>query len=191
MPRPTPSHPPSLRAQPMRPAMTEDTKSCIHRGPDHSAPYPVSRLAPAFAGGDLSAELTAELGRAEAMLGARTSAKLQVIADQIRALQEEARRILAQAREEQALTLAQCAFRRIPGKTYHLYRRANGAAFFSMLSPADWRDAPPHEFLGSYRLGLDYSWTRADAAEGADDTGELVRQLLAVGGLAPDRRGES
>jgi hypothetical protein len=87
--------------------MSDDTKTRIHQGPDHSAPYPVSRLAPAFGGTDLAAEVA----QAEAMLGARTGAKLRVIADQIKALQEEARRVLAQAREEQALTRAQCAFK--------------------------------------------------------------------------------
>ena len=86
--------------------MSDDTQSPIHQGPDHSAPYPVSRLAPAFGGSELAGELAAELGYAEAMLGARTSAKLRVIADQIQALQAEARRVLAQAREEQALTRA-------------------------------------------------------------------------------------
>ena len=159
--------------------MSDDTKTRIHRGPDHSAPYPVSRLAPAFRGTDLAAEVA----QAEAMLGARTGAKLRVIADQIKALQEEARRVLAQAREEQALTRAKCAFKRIPGKTYHLYRNGDGTTFFSMLSPEDWHGAPPHEFLGSYRLEPDYSWTPAEGAARPDDTGELVRQLLGIGGL--------
>ena len=38
-------------------------------------------------------------------------------------------------------------------------------------------------FLGSYRLEPDYSWTPAEGAARPDDTGELVRQLLAIGGL--------
>jgi hypothetical protein len=150
-----------------------------HRGPDHSAPYPVSRLAPAFGGTDLAAEVA----QAEAMLGVRTAAQLRIIADQIKALQDEAWRVLAQAREEQALTRAQCAFKHIPGKTYHFFRKGDGATFFSMLSPADWRLAPPHAFVGSYRLEPDYSWTPAEAAGRADDTRDLVRQLLAIGGV--------
>ena len=138
--------------------MTNDhDKGRLHQGADHSAPYPVSRLAPAFRG----TELATEVAQAETLLGARTGAKLRVIADQIQALQTQARQILAEAREEQALTRAQCAFKRIPGKTYHLYRKADGTTFFSMLSPQDWRGEPPHEFSGSYRLGLDWSWTPA------------------------------
>lgn len=151
----------------------------LHRGADHSSPYPVSRLAPAFDDGTLAAEVA----KAEAMLSARTGAKLRVIADQIKALQREARKVLEEAREEQALSQAQCAFRRIPGKIYHLYRKPDGRPFFSMLSPADWGGQPPHELLGSYRLETDYSWTPADSAPQPDDTGDLVGQLLRIGGI--------
>jgi len=161
--------------------MTDDEKTLLHQGADHSAPYPVSRLAPAFHAPDLAEEVA----RAEAMLGARTGAKLRVIADQIKALQAEARKVLDQAREEQSLTRAECAFKRLPGKVYHLYRRGDGSRYFSMLSPADWRGEPPHAFVGSYRLEADYSWTPAEAADAADDTGDLVRQLLRIGDLPP------
>ncbi len=155
----------------------DDTKAIPHRGADHSSPYPVSRLAPAFEGTDLAAEAA----RARSMLNARTGAKLRVIADQIRFLQEEARKVLAEAREEQALTNAQCSFKRIPGKSYHMYRKPDGSRFFSMLSPADWGGEPPHPFLGSYRLEADYSWTPQDKGRDAANTGELVEQLLAIG----------
>jgi hypothetical protein len=159
--------------------MSKDDESILHRGGDYSSPYPVSRLAPAFRGTDL----VAEVAKAESMLSARTGAKLRVIADQIKALQTEARRILEEAREEQALTRAQCSFKRIPGQTYHLYRKADGSSFFSMLSPADWRDKPPDLFLGSYRLEADYSWTPAARTTSSDETGELVAQLLRIGVL--------
>ncbi|MCG6943117.1 MAG: DUF2452 domain-containing protein [Thiohalocapsa sp.] len=159
--------------------MTDDDKALLHRGDARSSPYPVSRLAPAFD----APELAAEIARAESMLSARTGAKLRVIADQIKALQAEARKVLDEAREEQALTHAECAFKRIPGRVYHLYRRADGRSFFSMLSPVDWRGAPPHEFLGSYRLEVDYSWTPAEQPDQHDATGALVGELLRIGGL--------
>jgi hypothetical protein len=149
----------------------------LHDGPDHSAPYPVSRLAPAFHAPDLADELH----RAEAMLSARTGAKLRVIADQIKTLQAEARKVLTEAREEQALTQANCAFKRIPGKTYHLYRKTEGHTYFSMLSPTDWGNEPPDAFVGSYRLEADYSWTPAERSAERDETGDLVGQLLRIG----------
>jgi hypothetical protein len=159
--------------------MGDDGKVTTGPGNGRSSPYPVSRLAPAFDAGDLAAELA----RAETLLSARTGAKLRVIADQIKALQAEARKVLEEAREEQALNRARCSFKRIPGHTYHLYRRPDGGTAFSMLSPQDWRGSPPHEFLGSYRLEQDWSWTRAQDAGTGDETGELVAQLLRIGGL--------
>jgi hypothetical protein len=157
-------------------------KSILHRGGDHSAPYPVSRLAPAFD----TADLAQEVARAESLLSARTGAKLRVIADQIKALQAEARKVLDEAREERVLTRAECSFKRIPGHSYHLYRKADGTCFLSMLAPADWGGEPPHPFLGSYRLEADYSWTPAEEAQRSTpgETGDLVAQLLRIGGIS-------
>ena len=159
--------------------MNDNPPATLHQGDARSSPYPVSRLAPAFDGGDLAAEIA----RAESILSIRTEARLRVIADQIKLLQDEARKILADARQDQALTAARCTFKRIPGKTYHLYRRADGQPFFSMLSPQDWGGRAPHAFLGSYRLETDYSWTPTDRAAPTDETGELVAQLLRIGGI--------
>lgn len=168
-------------ADPLLTRPMPDNDPTYHQGADHASPYPLSRLAPAFQAPDLAAELA----RAEAMLGARTGAKLRVIADQIKALQAEARKVLAEAREEQALTQADCAFQRRPGQVYHLYRRDDGSRYFSMLAPADWRGEPPHAFVGSWRLEPDWSWTPLARLGEADDTGELVTQLLTIGGLVP------
>jgi len=153
-----------------------------HRGPAHGSPHPVSRLAPAFQGG----ELAAEVAKAEAMLSALTAAKLRVIADQIQSLQQAARQVLADAREEQALNRARCAFKRLPGKVYHLYRRTDGVSYWSLLSPGDWRGRPPHAFLGSFRLESDYSWTAAEPGAGAEGAVDLVSQLLRIGDVATE-----
>lgn len=160
--------------------MTEEKKSILHQGSERSSPYPVSRLAPAFQAPDLAEEI----GRAESMLSARTSAKLRVIADQIKSLQAEARKALDEARDEHALTHAECAFKRLPGKIYHLYRKADGGRYFSMLSPDDWRGEPPHPYVASYRLEADYSWTPLEALDEPDDTGDLVQQLLRIDRLS-------
>jgi hypothetical protein len=65
--------------------VSDDYKRILHEGDDRSAPYSLSRLAPAFR----TTDLAAEVARAESMLSARSGAKLRVIADQIKALQEE------------------------------------------------------------------------------------------------------
>ncbi len=149
-------------------------KGLIHDGDARSAPYPVSRLGASV---DL-VDLAQQIATADSHINTRVSSKLQVIADQIRYLQDEARNVLESAQRDQELHQAQCNFKRIPGKTYHLYLRGDGSNYFSMLGPDDWGGTSPHDFKGSYRLENDMSWTPADQVDMPDDSRELVRRLL-------------
>ena len=156
---------------------TEDTnnRKQAHQGADHSAPYPVSRMAPAFE----LVNLAEEISQADTTLAAHASGKLRLIANQIKTLQDEARQVLEQTQRDQLLHRAQCNFKRQPGKIYHLYQKANGTSYFSMLAPAEWGDKPPHTFLGSYQLELDMSWTPIEELTQKDnETEEIVRRLL-------------
>lgn len=133
---------------------SQDSKLALtHR----STPYPISRLAPGFSP-VLASE---EIAIANLMLGAVNRARLEVIVDQIRHLQEEAGRILDKAQEDAMLHNVEIRFQRRVGMIYHLYRRARGGLYMSMLSPEEW-GVPPDEPMGSYRLELDQSWTRVD-----------------------------
>jgi len=95
------------------------------------------------------------------------SGKLDLISRQIKQLQEEARTVLENAKQDMDLAHAKCNFQRRPGATYHLYKKnvagpgedEQWEKFFSMLSPAEWSGHPPHGHLGSYRLEYDMSWT--------------------------------
>lgn len=150
-----------------------------HQGENFSAPYPVSRLSPQVE----LVDLARQIAEADAMVNNRVSAKLKVIADQIRALQTEAHKILDDARQDQQLHRAECHFKRIPGKLYHLYEKNDGKTYFSMLSPEDWNGRCPHRYLNSYRLENDMSWTPAQKLEEPDDSRELVNRLLLDSGL--------
>ncbi|MDH5765746.1 MAG: DUF2452 domain-containing protein [Gammaproteobacteria bacterium] len=145
-----------------------------HQGEDSTAPYPVSRLAPQVELVDLAKQIS----EADAMVNTRVSAKLKVIADQIKSLQAEARAVLDEAMLDQDLHRAECNFKRIPGKVYHLYERAGGSVYFSMLSPEDWRGRCPHSYVNSYRLEADMSWLPLDRLDEKDDSRELVNRLL-------------
>lgn len=134
-----------------------------HQGSLATSPYPMSRLAPVHDLVDAAREIQA----ADKVIGTATNAKLEIIVEQIRALQAQARTVLSQARENALLHRAACGFQKRVGATYHLYHRQDGDAYFSMLSPADWRDAPPHAFEGSYRLEPDMAWTRIDEGDAA------------------------
>lgn len=150
-----------------------------HSGSDNSAPYPVSRLAPAIELVDLAKQIS----EADHAIANQTSGKLQLIADQIKTLQNEAKRILDEAQENQALHRAACQFPRKPGHIYHLYEKSDGSQLFSMLSPEEWNNNPPHQFVGSYKLEADMSWTPVADLDKQDDAAELIRQLLNEQGL--------
>ncbi len=125
---------------------------------------PVSRLAAPI---DL-VDIAQEIQQADTLLGAVVGGQLDVIAEQIRALQQKARDLLERAEVNAQLHRAECNFRKRSGHVYHLYRRMDAAAsagrdlYFSMLSPTEWGPKAPHAFEGSYRLELDMSFTRVD-----------------------------
>lgn len=147
----------------------------LHQGADHSAPYPVSRMAPAF---DL-VNLAEEISQADITLAVHASGKLHLIAKQIKALQDEARLVLEQTQRDQLLHRAQCHFKRQPGKTYHLYQKVDGTSYFSMLAPVEWGNNPPHTFLGSYQLQTDMSWISIENLDkNNNDTEEIIKRLL-------------
>ena len=139
-----------------------------------ASPYPLSRLSAPITLVDVAREIEA----ADSLLSAVAAGKLESIARQIRALQAEAARTLAEARDAADLHRVRCNFKKIPGKLYHLYERPNGERYFSMLSPEEWGGAPPHAFRGSYRLEADMRFTPAqDVAEREREWSEL-RPLL-------------
>lgn len=79
--------------------------------------------------------LAAQVQTADQFVRATTGGKLQVIVDQIRFLQEQARSILEDGRRDAQLHHAACNFQKVPGHTYHLYEREDDTTYFSMLGP--------------------------------------------------------
>lgn len=132
-----------------------------YRGPAHGSPYPLSRLAPKF---DLI-DIKNEIATAQSALTTIAGVKLEMIATQISYLQEEARKIIYKAQEDMILHEAQCNFIRRVGQTYHLYSKEDGINYFSLISPVEWEYRNPHQYIGSYRLEGDMSWTRVDVQD--------------------------
>ena len=131
-----------------------------YEGASRAAPYPLSRMAPAF---DLI-DVAAEIQRADSMLATVTGGKLEVIAEQIRKLQDKARELLEQARRDAELHRAKCSFEKRIGGVYHLYREADGQLWFSLIAPDEWVTPQDHAFEGSWRLEPDMSFARLDGA---------------------------
>lgn len=149
---------------------------------DHTSAYPVSRLAPAF---DL-VDLAKEIALADEMLANRAGAQLQVIAEQVRLLQQQAQSILQQTQRDQQLHRAKCNFQKKPGQSYHLYRDNGGQFILSLLSPDDWRGHPPNAFQGSFRLESDRSWTPLESLLGQRQTDPLETIQLLLQSKAGD-----
>jgi hypothetical protein len=118
-------------------------------------------MAPSF---DL-VNVAAEIQRADAMLATVTGGKLELIAQQIRGLQDKAREMLERAKRDAELHRARCNFEKRVGGVYHLYRETNGDRWFSMIAPNEWVTPQDHAFEGSFRLEPDMSFTRVDRAE--------------------------
>jgi hypothetical protein len=145
------------------------------QGEEHAAPYPLSRMAPAF---DL-VDMAAEIQKADAMLATVAEGKLVLIAEQIRALQQQAHALLEKARRDAELHRVPCRFEKRPGGVYHLYRRhATGERYFSLLGPDEWITKPAQDYEGSFRLEADQSFTPLDQAESKDAERRAVAALL-------------
>ncbi|PNF16466.1 hypothetical protein B7P43_G10322, partial [Cryptotermes secundus] len=126
-------------------------------------------------------ELATEIQRADILVRATACSKLQMIAQQVRFLQQEAQKVLLEAKESLDLHHAACNFRKHPGHIYYLYKRPSGKQYFSMLSPEDWsssHEGPPHIYLGAYRLEQDLSWTPEASVATRSKQLSLVDKLL-------------
>ena len=83
-------------------------------------------------------ELAKEVQRTDEEVSHVASGKLQIIAVQIRFLQEQAKRVLGEAKESSRLNNdARCNFVKKPGTVYYLYEGDSGITYFSMLSPTE------------------------------------------------------
>ena len=122
-----------------------------------SSPYPISRLSARFE----PVDQLALVEEANKLLGAVARGKLEIIVDQIRYLQNQAKTIIEMAERNSTLHEVNSSFQKRVGMTYHLYSRGE-MLYFSMLSPGDWDDNPPHPYRGSFRLEEDMTWTEVD-----------------------------
>ncbi|XP_004344369.1 expressed sequence [Capsaspora owczarzaki ATCC 30864] len=128
-------------------------------------------------------DLARAIQDADVTLRATTGAKMQVIVDQIRLLQMQARVFMEEARRDADLHRAACNFTKRAGTTYHLYRRDgpqdDGVPYLSLLSPEEWgARGTPHTFVGSYRLEADQTWTPVERIRHREDNSAFVQRLL-------------
>ncbi|XP_049278665.1 uncharacterized protein C1orf50 homolog [Anopheles funestus] len=133
--------------------------------------------------------LAKEIQSADVAVTNNACAKLVMIAEQVRFLQQQAKKILEETQAAQELHHAACNFRKIPGHIYHLYKRSSGQKYFSMLSPKDWGPKGcEHQYQGSYKLEYDQTWTPVEKIEQVQENIRWAQRVLDTG-LNSNRNG--
>jgi len=124
-------------------------------------------------------ELAAQVEKADQFTRATAGSKLSVIAEQVRFLQEQARKVLEEARLNALVHKTSCNFKKIPGKTYYIYKQRKNPdeEFLSMISPEEWGAASP-EFVAGYRLEFDMSWTPLKDCDKRSNELMLINKIL-------------
>ena len=124
-------------------------------------------------------ELASQIATADQFTRSTAGAKLSVIAEQVRFLQDQARKVLEEARLSSLISHTACNFKKIPGKFYYIYKQRGNTdkEFLSMISPQEWGKAGP-EFVAGYRPEFDMSWTRLGDLEKKNTENALVNKIL-------------
>jgi hypothetical protein len=124
-------------------------------------------------------ELAAQVQNADQFTRAVAGSKLTVIAEQVRFLQEQARKVLEEARLSNLIHKTACNFKKVPGKTYYIYKQRKNPEdeMLSMISPQEWGPGGP-EFVAGYRLEYDMSWTPLSDCDRKSNEMQLINKLI-------------
>merc|ERR1712098_521139 len=107
-------------------------------------------------------ELAEQVQKADQFTRATAGSKLSVIAEQVGFLHKTA-----------------CNFKKVPGKTYYIYKQRKNPdeEMLSMISPEEWGPGGP-EFVAGYRLEYDMSWTPLEDCERKSNETQLINKIL-------------
>lgn len=133
--------------------------------------------------------LAAQVQKGDDFIKANACNKLTVIADQIRYLQEQARKALEEAKRDADLHHAACNIVKKPGTMYYLYQRPSGQRYFSIISPKEWGPGCPHPFLGAFKLQHDMSWTPVEEVEKKEAELAIMDKLISQQTSLPTHSG--
>jgi hypothetical protein len=97
-------------------------------------------------------------GRAMAAMYQQTDMDLNQIREQIELLARQANDIQQRVLISEEIYEAEMNFEPIIAKVYYLFRRSNGKAVVSMVSPAEWGKNPPYTYVATVRLLADHTW---------------------------------
>nr|ACO15449.1 C1orf50 homolog [Caligus clemensi] len=125
-------------------------------------------------------DLASEIQKADEFTIATAGSKLSVIVEQMKFLQQQARKVLEDSNRNKQLNHIACNFKKVPGKVYYVYKKPSGQGYISMLSPDEWGSKCP-EHLGAYKLEPDMTWTPIDKVQQRQNDYKMINQLLSSG----------
>ena len=105
-------------------------------------------------------------GLAMSAMYEQTGTQLTQLKRQIELLIGQAQTIHDRIEVSESIYTAEIGFEPNVGQTCYLYERANGQRVVSLVSPAEWRKAPPYTYVATVRLLSDHTW---DVEEMADE----------------------
>ena len=96
----------------------------------------------------------------------------------MRFLQEQAHKVLEDANLSAKLHHIACNFKKVPGKTYYVYKNKDtGKEYMGMISPEEWGAACP-PLVAGYRMEHDHSWTPVGNVEEKNTANEMINKIL-------------
>lgn len=126
--------------------------------------------------------LASQLTMARELVKGRACDRLRGIAQQMEQLQLAAKKVLEEAARDEDLHSVACNMQKQPGRVYHLYRRSDGYRYFSLLAPHEWGCTEKEgEYVGSFRLEFDRSWTDMTQAEEKDRQFAQFQNIIKAG----------
>jgi hypothetical protein len=96
-------------------------------------------------------------GLAVSAMYEQTDLQLKQIKEQIDLLAQQARALQKRVEISEKIYLADCGFKPLIGKIYHLYQKED-KWILSMISPQEWGPNPPYKFVSTVKLLADHTW---------------------------------
>lgn len=98
-------------------------------------------------------------GRALTAMGEQTHRQMDQIKGQIHTLANQAKELQQRVEVSERIYEAQINFEPIPGKTYHVYEKEDGATMLSLVSPDEWgRKKPFKKYISTVQMLADHTW---------------------------------
>ena len=101
-------------------------------------------------------------GLAMAAMYEQSESSLNLIREQIELIAKQAQDIHDRIGISEKIYTADCSFKPVIGKTYHLYEKKDKSWVLSMISPAEWADSLPFTHIASIKLLSDHTWQIID-----------------------------